>query len=96
MKISKDDMIKMLQIMDNNTGALLKLQEAYMQEQTVANTMPGVLQWAGEHPTELVLLLLSHCLNGHDSTTCGSSFSKPFTDLGIHVITDSAQYSEHT
>jgi|TARA_Y100000592_G_C5237269_1_gene206702 hypothetical protein len=34
MKISKDDMIKMLQIMDNNTGALLKLQEAYMQEQT--------------------------------------------------------------
>ncbi len=69
---------------------------AYMQEQTVANTMPGVLKWAGEHPTELVLLLLSHCLNGHDSTTCSTSFSKPFTDVGIHVITDSTQLAGMT
>jgi hypothetical protein len=68
----------------------------YMQDQTVSNTMPSVIQWADEHPTELVLLLLSHCFTGKDSTGCDGAFSKPFTDLGIHVITNSSQLAEMT
>ena len=63
----------------------------YMEEQTVANTMPGVMQWAADHPTELTILLLSHCFTGTTSTGCDTAFSKPFTDLGIHVITSSQE-----
>jgi len=53
--------------------------------------MPEVMQWAADHPTELTLLLLSHCFTGTTSTGCDAAFSKPFTDLGIHVITSSQE-----
>jgi hypothetical protein len=40
--------------------------------------------------------LLSHCFTGKDSTGCDGAFAKPFTDLGIKVITDSAQLAAMT
>ena len=51
------------------SGGSLKFHHGpiYMQDQTVANTMPDVMQWAADHPTELVLLLLSHCFTGEDA-----------------------------
>lgn len=30
-------------------------------KQTLDNTIPGLVQWGQEHPSELVLLMLSHC-----------------------------------
>lgn len=68
----------------------------YMNDQTVANTMPSVISWANAHQTELVVLLLSHCFRGENGGDCTQDFAKPFTDLGIQVVTDKAKLADMT
>jgi hypothetical protein len=78
-------------------GEPLKFQhDRFYMDQTVESTMPSVLNWAKEHPTELVILLLSHCQHGSGSTACNGDFSKPFLDLGINVISDAPKLAGMT
>jgi hypothetical protein len=81
-----------------NSGGPLQFHHGpfYMTDQTVPNTMPGVRDWAAAHPSELVLLLLSHCFIGTDSKGCDSAFTTPFTDLGIKVVTNATQLAGMT
>ena len=54
----------------------------------VHSTLPEILTWARHNPTELVVLLLSHCFNGIQKTNCDDKFTAPFTNVNITVVTN--------
>ena len=67
-------------------------------DQGVDDTIPSVVDWANNHTSELVLLLLSHCYTGKDPNRqgCDGYFQRPFGDLGIHVVNDAPRLANMT
>ena len=76
----------------------------YLSQQTVEGSMADMVNWAAAHPSELVLLMGSHCqccksyssitTEGVDCSGCScasDTFTKPFSNNGIHVLTDCGQ-----
>lgn len=68
---------------------------AWVSDQTLDNTLPGLVQWSQDHPTELVLLMLSHCytrkfigLKWEHVSCTDSRLMGAFTKQGIKAATD--------
>jgi hypothetical protein len=80
----------------------------FLWDQTVAGTMAEMVAWASAHPSELVLMMGSHCTqcdginvigegsNCHDAACSSTNFTEPFVDQGIAVITDCAEFASLT
>lgn len=62
-------------------------------DQTLANTMPAIIEWSQAHPDELILFVVSHCFTRNwarqwNQISCSDSrLVGAFTDLGIKVET---------
>jgi len=68
---------------------------AWVSDQTLDSTLPGLVQWSQDHPTEFVLLMLSHCytrklvdLKWEDVSCTDSRLIGAFTKQGIKATTD--------
>mmetsp|Transcript_74670 Transcript_74670/g.205906 ORF Transcript_74670/g.205906 Transcript_74670/m.205906 type:complete len:209 (+) Transcript_74670:97-723(+) len=81
----------------------------YMYDQTVEDTMADMVGWAAAHPTELVLLMGSHCeccasynpvtTEGNDCSSCScasDTFKQPFAANAIAVVTDCSEVASLT
>ena len=65
----------------------------WMSDQTLPEELPGLVDWVGEHPDELVIISVSHCARKgvveYDSKHCtDEEFVKPFTDAGVAFESD--------
>jgi len=70
-------------------------------DSNIEDVIPPVIEWAKANPTELVILMVSHCqigayTNVHTSGSCDDRFFQPFYDLGISVITNNDVQREIT
>jgi len=68
---------------------------AWVSDQTLDNTLPGLVQWSQDHPTEFVLLMLSHCytrklidLKWEDVDCTDSRIISAFSKQGVKAVTD--------
>ncbi|CAE7340507.1 HERC1 [Symbiodinium natans] len=73
----------------------------WLSQQTLPGELPGLVDWVGEHPDELVIIMVGHCADkgfiNYDSKDCtDEEFVKPFTDAGVAFESDCAKLRNMT